>query len=99
MRRRSSGLACKPRERRCKPFDVAGRDQQAVLSVGDDVRHASDPSRDHGSSRRERFDRDHGRSLVRRGEHERVEERVVRRDVPLVAGEDDVARDAELVDE
>ena len=77
--------------------DVARLDEEAVDAVADDVRHAADARRDDRPARRERLDRAHRRALVRRREHERVERGVVRRDVVLVAEEEAVADDAELV--
>ena len=82
-----------------EPLDVSHLDEEPVDAVADDVGHATDTRCDHGLARCERLDRADRRALVRGGKDERIERRVVRRDVVLVAEEEAVANDAEVVGE
>ena len=61
--------------------DGGGRDEEPVLAVGDDVRHAADPCCDDRAAARQRLDRRHRRPLVRRraGRRRRTPRRTGRR--------------------
>ena len=72
-------------------------DEEAVLAVAHDIRDAADARRDDRAPGGQGLDRAHGRPLVPRRQYERVEGRVERRDVLLVAEEERVADDAQLV--
>ncbi len=77
-------------------LDVSRRHEEAVDALADDVGHAAHARRDDGAAGGERLDHDDRRSLVRRGQDERVESLVPVRDVLLVAEEEAVADDPEL---
>src|SRR5262249_22966132 len=66
-------------------IDVARLDEDPVDAVAHHIRNAADLRRDDRPAAGERFDRAHGRSLVGRGQDERVEGGVVRRDLVLIA--------------
>src|SRR5438128_1292027 len=72
-------------------------DEEPVLTVADDVRNAAHPRGDDGRPGRQRLDHAHRRPLVARREDERVEGRVERSHVLLVAQEEGLAHDPQLV--
>ena len=84
-RRAKSLVAGEPADRRRDRLDVAGRDEQAVLLVVDDLRDAADRGRDDGRSHRERLDDAVREVLPGRGGERGVRRAVQRED--LVAGE------------
>ena len=64
-RRAELGVGSKPRQHFSDRFDVAGRDEEARLAVGDDVVNAADVRGNDWEAGRQRLDQGHWGALVR----------------------------------
>src|SRR5919201_3386133 len=91
------GIAREPREALGELLRRLRGHEEAVHALADDVGDAADPRRDHGAPGGQRLDHAHRSPLVARRQDERVEGAVERSDVLLVAEEERVADDPELV--
>ena len=91
------GIARQPYEPVGQVVRGARLHEEPVLALHDDVRNAPDPRGHDRPAGGERLDRAHGGPLVRRRQDEGVERSVERRDVLLVADEERLAHDAEVV--